>query len=93
MPTKSAKSEHVEMLRARLALWNAELEELRARAGGRADLERAVAELVRLRDAAAEQTKAIESAGSGWERLISGVEKEFEALGDAFGRTRSRFGE
>ncbi|MCL4798766.1 MAG: hypothetical protein KJ025_04210 [Burkholderiales bacterium] len=89
-----SKGQYVEMLRARLALWNAELDELGVRAQARADLERSVAELRRLRDQAAEQTRAIERAGEpDWELLASTAEKEFEALGDAFGRARARFGE
>lgn len=88
------KGHYVETLRARLTLWNAELAALEARTSARADLERAVAELRRLRDEAAAQTHAVERAGEpDWELLAANVEKEFEALGEAFGRTRSRFGE
>jgi len=91
MPTKG---QYLETLRARLTLWNAELDELGKRAHARADLERVLAELRRLRDEAAEQTRAIERAGEpDWELLAGAVEKEFEALGDAFARARARFGE
>jgi len=91
MPTKI---QYLEMLNARLALWNAELDELQARAGDRADLKKIVAELCRLRDDAAERTRVIERAGDpDWELLAANVDKEFEALGDAFGRARTRFGE
>ncbi|MCZ7566314.1 MAG: hypothetical protein M5U08_23005 [Burkholderiales bacterium] len=90
----TSKSEYLETLGARLALWNAELAELASRARARADLEQALAELRRLRDDAAAQTRAIERAGeSEWETLAGTAEKEFEALGAAFQRARSRFGE
>ena len=88
MPTKI---QYLEMLRARLALWNAELDALQARAGDRADLQKVVAELCQLRDDAAAQTQVIERAGEAdWELLAPNVDKEFEALGDAFGRARAR---
>jgi hypothetical protein len=91
MPTKV---QYLEMLKARLALWNAELDKLQADAGDRADLKKMVAELLRLRDDAAAQTQVIERAGEpDWELLAANVDKEFEALGDAFGRARARFGE
>jgi len=91
MPTKI---QYLEMLRARLALWNAELDELKARARGHADLDSVVAELCRLRDDAAGQTQVIERASDpDWKLLAANVDKEFEALGDAFGRARARFGE
>ena len=91
MPTKI---QYLEMLKARLALWNAELDKLQARAGDHADLKKVVEELCQLRDDAATQTQVIVRAGeSDWELLAANVDKEFEALGDAFGRARARFGE
>jgi len=97
MPTRSttfARDSYVEALRARLALWDAELAQLEAKALAHAELAPDVAELRRLRDAAADHTRKVASAGNpDWEVLRDVAEKDFAALGEAFGRARARFGE
>jgi hypothetical protein len=92
--TTVARDSYVETLRARLELWDAELAQLEAKALARTELAPDVAELRRLRNAAADHTRKVASAGNpDWEVLRDVAEKDFAALGDAFGRARVRFGE
>lgn len=97
MPTRASnvkKDSYVETLRARLELWDAELAQLEAKARARAELAPDVAELRRLRDAAAAHTRAVAAAGNpDWEVLRDAAERDFGALGEAFGHARVRFGE
>jgi hypothetical protein len=93
----SKRDRYVEVLKARLDLWNAELDRLEAttsslHAEAKLELERQAAELRRRRDEALERVRQIQHAQEGaWEDLKSGAEQAFNAVGEAFERARARF--
>lgn len=90
---------YVGKLKARLDLWNAELDRVEAKAHSaqadvRMELERIADELHRKRDEAGKRMRKIERAREdAWSDLKSGTESAFVALGKAFERARERFGE
>ncbi len=91
------RDQYVELLKARLDLWNAEIDRVEERTKGlqaeaRAELERQASELRRHRDEAIERVRQIQQAQEGaWEDLKGGAERAFAAVGDAFEHARARF--
>lgn len=92
----SKRDEYIEMVKARLDAWNAEIKKLEAKyeeaeAGARLRLKEQIQSLRRHREDAQEQIRRIEDAAEGaWHEIARGAEQAWKRIGDVFSRSRQR---
>lgn len=87
----------VQIIKARIDEWNAEIDRLQARAEQaeadvRIEYHDQIQELKNYRDDARKKLSRLQQAGEGaWEDLKAGVELAFEAMNQAVSSARKRF--
>ena len=91
------RDEYVEKMKSQLDTWNAELAKWEAKAREaqqemRAEHEKQLAALYRLRDQSTEQIRQVQSAaGDAWQDLTRGADEAWAKMREAFEKAHSHF--
>ncbi len=93
----SEREHYVEMAKARLDQWNAEIDKLQAKANeaeaaAKIEYKKQLAEMRAQRDKAEQQMKEMQEASNkAWTDMKSGFDNAWDSIAESFDRAMSRF--